>query len=785
MFSDDNNQAHLAHQLPYSAVLGFRDHPGIDGSRLLGLQIASLSRFAIPTHLIDALAAIVCMWLFSGAVATTWLLPWFLAAVLAAFLGLRINLRLSRENQDGNKAPSLLSALPSPIMSATLWAFALIYFSPQSTQFAHLTLWMLCVLLVVSSVLYFRFTPLGTLLFGLIVGLSASASFAFQEQYILACVSGLFVFVMQFGALELARANLGGRIAEFGVAEKDEVVSLLLREFEENGADWLWQVDTARRARLISTRFAFALDRSASEAEGMPLLELIAGDSWQSGQFPNSLHDFAELLKNKNSFSNQIVEVSISGEQRWWELSGMPMRDKRGNFIGFRGVGRDVTKQRESSEKIAYLARFDALTALPNRVQVNDALGEALRYAERWHTKCAFMMIDLDRFKGVNDSLGHLVGDKLLAQVSSRLQNIVGDGQLCGRLGGDEFAIVIHDANDEHLVDNVAKQVIQDLSAPYRVDSHTLYIGASVGSAVGPRDGGTVEELMRNADLALYRSKDEGGGGHYRFENYLNTSVDERRELESALQGALDRNELELHFQPVVSADSEQVVSFEALLRWNSAEYGLVSPDKFVPLAEETRMIVPMGRWVMHQACLEACNWPDHVKVAVNISPEQLLEPGFSEDVVKVLSETGLKPKRLEIEVTENVFLRDASMARAALEQIIALGCSVALDDFGTGYSSLRYLRKLRFSTIKVDHTFVQGAARKRPESIAVIRAVVAMAQSLDFTTTAEGVENATEVEVIRDLGCDKIQGYYYGRPMSARDARTIFSINDSECKRA
>ncbi len=232
-----------------------------------------------------------------------------------------------------------------------------------------------------------------------------------------------------------------------------------------------------------------------------------------------------------------------------------------------------------------------------------------------------------------------------------------------------------------------------------------------------------------------------------------------------------------LHYQPVVDAHTEQVVSFEALVRWNSEDHGFVSPGKFIPLAEDTRLIVPIGRWVMRKACEEARNWPEHVKVNVNVSPEQLLEPGFHAEVVQALAATGLRPERLEVEVTESIFLRDASVARNALEQVMALGCSVALDDFGTGYSSLGYLRKLKFSTIKVDRTFVQGAAQGSAESLAIINAVVAMAKSLQMTTTAEGVETGEEAELIRNLGCDKIQGFYFGRPMTAADATSLFGV--------
>jgi diguanylate cyclase (GGDEF)-like protein len=513
----------------------------------------------------------------------------------------------------------------------------------------------------------------------------------------------------------------------------------------------------------------------SSDAEGTPLIQLIAGPAWDSGQFHTSLHELAERLKHRENFSNLLVRVTIAGEQRWWELSGTPRFDDNGAFDGFRGVGSDVTQARENSDKIAWLARYDTLTGLPNRMMLTETLAAALAYTDKWRSRCAFMMIDLDRFKSVNDTLGHHVGDQLLARVSERLKEQMGENELCGRLGGDEFAIVMRDASDLEQVNCLAKAVIKVLSQPYEIDHHTLYIGASIGSAIGPRDGSTVETLMRNADLALYRAKDSGGNAHFTYEPALHANAEERRRLEFSLRRALDNNEFTLAYQPVVDAQNESVVSFEALLRWSNSEHGAVSPAKFIPLAEDTRLIVPIGDWVLHEACREAMNWPEHVRVAVNVSGEQLLEPNFTSSVVSALSQSGLMANRLEIEVTESIFLRDATQARAALEHVMALGCRIALDDFGTGYSSLGYLRKLRFSTIKVDRSFVQGAATGNPESLAIIRAVVAMADSLDMSTTAEGAETEKEVEMIRQLGCRKIQGYYFGRPMSAKDAEALF----------
>lgn len=764
-------------------VLGLTGAGDTDWARLRGLQLPGLSRLTFLRAYAHAILALFVLQIYQGDLQFGWLAIWMVSLVFVHIRGAQFDRDLAQKTRHRFTRHEFYLQALAPVISGLLWSVPLLVFAPFGTLADQLVLMIVLAILVTSQVFFYTSSPLGMFANTAIIGTAALTAFALQGLMTVAIVIGLFAFICMLGTIEVARVHLTARIAENGVSEKEEVVSLLLREFEENEADWLWEVDTARKLRGVSPRFAYALGRIQSEAEGKPLLELIAGDSWDNGKFPTSLHDLAERLKHRENFSNLLVNVTIKGEKRWWELSGTPILDNHDRFVGFRGVGSDVTEARKSSEKIAYLARYDTLTSLPNRLQLTENLGEALRFAEQWKTRCALLMVDLDRFKAVNDSLGHMVGDKLLAQVSSRLLSLMGKDQLCGRLGGDEFAIVLRDVEDFESIRSLATRVIAALTEPYQVDQHTLYVGASVGSAIGPRDGNSVEELMRNADLALYRAKDAGGGEHFEFEPVLHASAEERRQLEVSLRKALDRGEMVLHYQPVVDANSESVVSFEALVRWNSEDHGFVSPGKFIPLAEDTRLIVPIGKWVLRQACMEARQWPDNVKVNVNVSPEQLLEPDFHQDVIDALAESGLRPERLEVEVTESIFLRDATTARTSLEQIMALGCSVALDDFGTGYSSLGYIRKLHFSTIKVDRTFVQGAAQNSSESLAIINAVVAMAKSLDMTTTAEGVETEEEAELIRRMGCDKIQGYYFGRPMPSEEARKIF--DKEELKRA
>ena len=765
----------LPKDLPTLAVLGITDPADGDWARLRGLQYSSLAKVAMARLLAHGIAALATASLLVGKENGFVLIGWMLCLGTALYYSAKFDRSLVDADRRRMTRQEVNRQTISSMMIAIIWAVPMAAFSLFADPVTRLELWTIIGLLMTVSAIVLPAVPLGTLMFTAIVGGAAVAAFLFNATYDMALLSLIYSGVVAAGAVSGARNYLVAKVAEAGMAEKSEVVSLLLREFEEGEADWLWQIDTSRRVRTVSPRFAYALGMDPQDIDGKPFIQLIAGPTWETGQFPSSLHDLAERLKRRESFANLLVRVMIKDEQRWWELSGTPKFDESGAFDGFRGVGSDVTEQRESAEKIARMARYDPLTGLPNRMMLTEALGEAMRYAEQWRTRCAFLMIDLDRFKAVNDTLGHQVGDRLLARVSERLKEQMTDNEVCGRLGGDEFAIVVRDASDLERVANVAERVIASLSKPYEVDHHTLYVGASIGSATGPRDGSTVETLMRNADLALYQSKDEGGGVHYVYEPSLHAHAEERRKLEFSLRKALERNEFRLDYQPVVDAGSEAVVSFEALVRWHSGEHGFVSPAKFIPLAEDTRLIVPIGEWVLREACKEACRWPSHIKVAVNVSGEQLLDANFASTVVGALSMSGLPAHRLEIEVTESIFLRDASLARASLEQVMALGCGVALDDFGTGYSSLGYLRKLRFSTIKVDRSFVQGAATGNPESLAIIRAVVAMADSLEMSTTAEGAETEAEVAIIRSLGCKKIQGYYFGRPMPANEAQALF----------
>ncbi|WP_315761993.1 MULTISPECIES: putative bifunctional diguanylate cyclase/phosphodiesterase [unclassified Bradyrhizobium] len=491
---------------------------------------------------------------------------------------------------------------------------------------------------------------------------------------------------------------------------------------------------------------------------------------WPPGEW-ESLDDALELLAETDEFHRDWRHLKADGTEIEVLTYGrqVPFDGRDGFLVAIV----DISERRKAEARIAYMAHHDGLTNLPNREFYQQRLKQALEQGAA-NGKCvAIMCIDLDLFKNVNDSFGHPVGDRLLQAVANRLSGEVRGGNLAARLGGDEFAMILSDAGPQSETGEFAAHLIDVLSAPYEIEGDELVVGASIGIAVSPSDGSTSEQLMKNADMALYRAKQEGGGVHRFFDKEMHRQAQKRRDLELDLRRAFAHGEFELHYQPLVDVASNRISGFESLLRWRHPDKGMVSPADFIPVAEDIGLIVPLGEWVLREACREAAKWPDGVKVAVNLSAVQFRSRNLVQVVVSALAQSGLTPTRLELEITESIFLAETEANLATLHQLRQLGVSISMDDFGTGYSSLSYLRSFPFDKIKIDRSFVKDLAH-RADCVAIVRAISGLGRSLNITTTAEGVETIDQLDWLRAEGCNQVQGFLFSAAKPASEVEEL-----------
>ncbi len=473
------------------------------------------------------------------------------------------------------------------------------------------------------------------------------------------------------------------------------------------------------------------------------------------------------MLRRRNDNQFELFYSQL-GDGRCIAVTVRPMADG-----GTVTTHQDITEQRRSEAKIAHMAHHDALTGLPNRVLLGRQLDLALARVKRGEVVAAHFL-DLDRFKNVNDSLGHAAGDKLLKLVAERLRSLVRDSDTIARMGGDEFAILQTGVAQPADAGAIAQRVIEVVSEPYEIEGQQVDIGTSIGIAIGPGDGAEPGQLMRNADLALYRAKSEGRGAFRFFEPEMDAQMQERRNMERDLRAALPAGQFELHYQPIVNLETNTISAFEALIRWRHPDKGLIAPGQFIGLAEEIGFIVPLGEWVLRRACATAATWPGDLKVAVNLSPAQFRSPGLVQVVVSALASSGLPASRLELEITETILLQDNETTLAMLFQLRELGVLIAMDDFGTGYSSLSYLQSFPFDRIKIDRSFIKNIG-DGAGAINIVRAVVAMAKGLGMATTAEGVETTEQRESVTLEGCSEMQGFLFSKPLPADEIAGLY----------
>ena len=602
-----------------------------------------------------------------------------------------------------------------------------------------------------------------------------------------ACLAQSERLTEQF-ANRLALERHGRDLAEQASAlrkENREVIALLLEEYEEGAGAWLWDCDEGGTLVRISDQFVRMLPPAARmERSLFSLTNAVAPDhrARVRAAIANLLHDGA-------SFHDLVFPiVTARGEERWLSARGRARTSEDGRG-GFRGVVADVTDAKRAEDRVRFLAAHDPLTELPNRITFAAHTHALTQSGQRF----ASLHIDLDRFKLINDTLGHVAGDELLVQVGARLRDACGSAHpeaIAARMGGDEFVacVPLGEGPCDGTARALARAIIERMAKPFALEAGSVTIGASAGFAVWPDDG-PLRDLPPLADLALYRAKKGGRGQFQRYAPEMDRPAQDRKELEADLRGALERGEMHVVFQPVVNLSDGCPTGVEALLRWTHPTQGPISPATFVPITEESGMIVEIGAWVLREACREAASWAEPLTVAVNVSPRQMLHAGFVDTVLSALATTGLSAERLELELTESILIEDPERAQTAIDRLRRIGCRVVLDDFGTGYSSLSYLQSFEFDKIKVDRSFIAGLRETQAGSTrcsaSLVEAIVAMARTLGVRITAEGIEKQWQWDDLRGFGCDHGQGYLYSKPVPASALPAAFRKREENADKA
>ncbi|MES2000818.1 MAG: EAL domain-containing protein [Pseudomonadota bacterium] len=747
-----------------SAGLTARDADS-ESSPLRDVQLISrahLAPFFAAANIVAAVMMAVTLW---QTVSSTLILPWVIAvgAVNLAALQLARTQSVSCVGRSGHRVPTW-QLVGEVAARAVVWLSLPLFLFPTLDPGTQVIAASIMAGLGIGALGLVVIPPCVTawmVAFTLGVGgvlLIGRHTVPFQHMLSILFTLGVSIF----GVLTVARWAFGQLETNADAGSQSEGASLLLQEYEQRGVGWLWQVDAENRVTYISTRMCALLGRTGSQLLGHSMPSILGGNA-----------ELGRLLLEKQAFNSLEMELKTPRGPRWISIAGDPIIDTAGRFEGFRGVGSDITEVRQTQERLTHLANVDVLSGLPNRGRVRQLLGDALRVATTSNVPCAIMFLDLDGFKPVNDTFGHPKGDAVLRAVAKRLVDQVGPDGYVGRMGGDEFAIVITDGQSRQKIEQLGDRIIASIKEPYQIDQTEIRIGVSIGGAFGPIDGATVDDLILKADLALYQAKDSGRGCARYFSTELQSEQDDRVRLETDLRQAIAAKQFHLLYQPLIDAKTQKLVGFEALIRWNHPKRGLVPPNDFIPVAEEAGLMTAIGTWVIEEAVRAAASWPEPITVAINISPKQISLPALPNIVSEALTRYKVPGNRIELEVTEGVFLGDSGQTLDVLKRLRSLGVGIALDDFGTGYSSIGYLNKAVFHKLKIDGSFVREAGT-RPENVAIIQSIVQLAQSFRMTVTAEGVETAEDFERMRDLGCNIIQGYLFGRPLSYERANQM-----------
>jgi diguanylate cyclase (GGDEF)-like protein/PAS domain S-box-containing protein len=751
-----------------------------DSSELRARLLGSVTRLTPLMVLANLVNASIVVLVFADSVPLLHRAIWLAVVGALCASGLRAWWRHRSAPPPRASPRALRHAAVGAGLLGLVWAAVAVAWFPGASQHQQLVLTSLVLGTMCGGA--FAMAPLPTAALSHVGALALGAVLALlraegEGLTMLLALLTMYTAVLCLSVLATARTFVARLRSEREAARQGQLVGLLLRDFEEHAADVLWECGASGLLTHVSPRLSSSLGISAAELQAGTLTDALCARQ-APGEAESHLPMLRGAMRLGQAFRDMVLPVQTATGLRWWSLSAKPLLDESGHHAGWRGVIADVTQARETHRRLAYLAHFDSLTGLANRLELREQLAGAMDAAAAAAAGCAdpataprtaLACLDIDHFKSINDTLGHAAGDAVLAEVGRRLQSCLRQDDLAARLGGDEFALVIRDVRSDEEVVALARRLVQVLCQPCEVQGRQVPLGTSIGIAIAPDHGRSLDELMGNADLALYAAKEAGRG---RFEVFVPRLGDRHRRritIEQALRGALARSEMHLHWQPQVDIERWQVVGAEVLLRWQHPELGRVTPDEFIRVAEDAGLIADIGLWALSRACAHAAQMRHPLVVSVNVSPAQLLRDDFAQQALRVIERSGLPPARLELEVTESLFMDNSPQALANLHALREAGVRIALDDFGTGYSSLAYLRRFPFDTLKIDRAFVRELMT-RHDARAIVKTILDLARTLGMSTIAEGVEEPAQLEVLREAGCGSIQGFLVARPMPRGD---------------
>ncbi|MFY0734545.1 putative bifunctional diguanylate cyclase/phosphodiesterase [Aurantimonas sp. NFXS3] len=743
-----------------------REEPqGHAADRLRGVQLTSILKTTPVMMFGNVMNAIIILGMSSGEAFSPWALIWLLGLSYIVLVSIRAWSRFQRRAPlVSASSRATAHAVRNAFILGAWWGLAILTFYPSSDGDAKSVIAVIAMGMICGG--GFALSALKRALQAFIIPLFVGSAAALgisqgtNDYFLLALLLG-FTFIVYRASCargELLQENFEGHQK---LAEQSSIIELLLREFEEGTSDWIWQTDHDGQLVRGGDRFSQIFGRGTDSL-------ISNSDQTFAGQGLD-LSPVAQPMLERTPFREAIIEVPGQQGSAWIAMTGKPIFGHDGAFTGYRGVASDITATTHAERRIAYLAHHDSLTGLANRSRFAEEIDRICASPPPHGPTSSLLYLDLDNFKLINDRNGHLTGDQLLRQVAARLLRIVEPGDMVARIGGDEFAIVAHSAPDTASADRLAAAILACFATPFSLGAELANVGCSVGIAFPGLDGANPDDLLRNADLALYEAKAAGKNTFCFFESEMAQRLRDRHRLEYDLRCAVERNELVLNYQPIVDSRTRQTLGFEALVRWEHPLHGRVQPDHFIPLAEQTGAICGIGAWVLREACRNAVAWGDRLTVAVNVSVDQFRHGTIKADVEDALASSGLAAHRLELEITESLFIDDPETVVAVLHGLRALGVRIALDDFGTGYSSLSYLRKFPFDKLKIDRSFVNAIKDDRIAH-GILETILALGRVLNLSVTAEGVENAEQIDILTRMTCNQFQGYYFSRPMEAAD---------------